>query len=162
MNQNKITFSNPEIDLELDFSIQDYQFPDLTSGCDDNWLIVKLKCRYQGRVFEKKDPSITSHELESIRKWFQSIAGNTIPEYTCLSFTEPNLEFELFGNRNGTVRFGIKLAAEFKPPFVIRQFAFEPLDPDDEFVLVFENSFEEMSAYAVRFQNMLEAFPLRC
>lgn len=161
MKRNSITFKNAEIDLELDFSIKDYEFPDILSGWDGNWLVVQLECRYRGQVFKSKTPSITTHELKEICQWFKSIAVNTIPEYTVLSFTEPNIEFRLFHNKSGKIRFGILLNAESKPPFSIQEFTIQPVDLDEDYVLVFENSFKEISTYATNFQNLLTDFPSR-
>ena len=161
MKQNMISFRNPEIDLEFDFSINDYQFPDTTCGPDANWLIVAVECRYQGKVFVKTDPSLDAQELEEIFNWFQSISRNTIPKYTYLSFTEPNLEFQLYHSKSGRIRFGIKLDAECKPPFHVSESTIEPVEPHDDFVMMFENSFDEISDYSARYRKLIASFPRR-
>ena len=156
--KNVVTFRNTGLDLEFDFSINGYEFPD---DADDDWLLVGIECRYQGKVFVKEDPSLDAPELEKICEWFQSISHNTIPEYTYLSFTEPNLEFQLFRNKGGKIRFGIKLDLECKPPFFIRELTMEPVEPGDEFVMVFENSLQEITDYFSMFQKLSTSFPCR-
>lgn len=161
MKTEIITFKNLDYDLELDFSIAGYEFPDAKSELDANWLIVGLECRYQNKIFATKDPSIEVGELDDIWKWFHSISFDTIPAYTNLSFLEPNLEFQLFRKDKGAIRFGIKLDAESKPPFLIRELAVEEVDFDDIFTAVFESSFQELRTIADSFQNLLATFPFR-
>ena len=161
MKQEIIKFRNTEIDLEFDFSIYGYAFSDTACSASANWLVVSMECRYQGKKFMKTDSSVETYDLQDICKWFKSISCNTIPKYTYLGFTEPNLEFQIFGNKSGKIRFGIKLDAEFKPPFYIREFAIEPVESDDEFVMVFENSLQEIEDYSASFQSLLDSFPHR-
>lgn len=165
MNQNTITFRNHEFGYEFDLSIIGYEFPenvtDSDSDSDSNWLVVGVECRYQGEKFKTTDPSIETIELEDIKKWFQAISRNTIPNFTQLSFTEPNLEFHLYGNYNGTIRFGVKLDAECKPPFHIPELTAGTGKLDDNFVMVFENSLQEMEEFSRGFRSLVALFPSR-
>ncbi len=141
--------------MKLDFTIEGYQFPDIASGFDANWLVVGLVLRYRDKVFKQKDPSITTDELRAIHEWFLSISKNEIPTYVTLDFLEPNLAFQLLRNQNGMILYGIQLSLECKPPFVIEDCI------DDECVLVFENSHQEMENYAEHFHSLSKAFPVR-
>lgn len=58
------------------------------------------------------------------------------------------------------IRFSILLTHEFKPPFK-SVFTGKALEPDDDFYLAFDYSFEAMKAFGQKFQDLAAAFPQR-
>ncbi len=159
MNMKNIIFKNESLKLEFRFSITGYQFPDIESDSDGNWINVKYECFYRDNQFEVIDPSLLTTELKEIFDWFDLISKNQIPKYTSLNFLEPNLEFILYGNKNNIIRYGIKLDLEAKPPFRIEEFSI-PYDEDEdhEFIMIFESSFDDFRMYSELFCIMCKEY----
>lgn len=149
-----IKFHNRDNNLKYSLMIEGYQYPELETGWDGNWLLIYSKVEYQNVNFERSDPCLVTSEVENIINWFRCISSGSVPEHTNLSFTEPNLEFQLYRKRNNLVQYGIKLDLELKPNFKID-------DSKNEFVMIFEHSFEELRKIALSFEKQLAKFPKR-
>lgn len=158
----KIVFKNESLKLEFRLSIVNYQFPDKQSDYDGNWLMLKYECYYRDKKFVVEDPSILTSELKGIYNWFNNISQNRIPWSVSLGFLEPNLRFILYSNKNDIIRFGIQLDLEAKPPFNIEEYTLEWLDDEEnEFIMFFESSFEELKKYSDSFLELCNEYPLR-
>ena len=148
-----IEFVNFEKDLKYSLSIDGYQFPEIKSDWDGNWLMIRSEVQYKKNRFDAVDPSLVTMEFTDIVNWFDCISNNKIPKYSNLCFTEPNLEFQLFGNRGDVIRYGIKLDLELKPNFKI--------DDHDDFVMVFEHNFDQLMELKNKLRIECDAFPQR-
>ncbi len=159
---NKIIFQDQSKRLEFRISIVDYQFPEIKTDYDGNWLVVKYECYYKGKKFIVEDPSLFTTDLKRISNWFQSISKNIIPETVTIGFLEPNLEFILYSSKMGIIEFGIKLDLEAKPPFVFDE---DLLDYNEgeyyEFEMLFESTFEELNTYSESFSELYNNYPQR-
>ena len=159
-----IVFVNKKSEIRCAFSVIGYQFPEIETGEDGNWLLLKLDLEVKDKRFVRVDPAITMFELEHLIEWFEDVSDKKIPRSTNLYFTEPNLQFELYGCRENIIRYGIKLCSEFKPDFPVGLWADWVDDEDDdeiEAVLVFENSVEEFKEFSAGLRNELARFPKR-
>jgi len=160
-----IFFKNELYSIEFQFSIKGYQFPDIESDYDGNWLNVKYECFYKDKQFVVVDPSLLTTELKAISEWFYKISNNEIPEYVSLSFIEPNLEFILYGNKNNLIRYGIKLDLEAKPPFDIDEFLVnsseDEEDEESEFIMIFESYLGDLRKYSDQFRELCKQYPQR-
>ena len=162
MNREPIAFGNETHDLEFRISAVGYEFPETTTGDTANWLIIRVELQYGSQRFQAEAPSLVTGEVRFLVEWFETISTNKIPRQVTLHFTEPNLEFQLYASTGDEIRFGIKLSHEFKPPFRIEELAIDDVaDEEDEFVMVFEYTFEAMRIFGQRFRSLYEAFPQR-
>jgi hypothetical protein len=149
-----IEFANSEQNLKYYLSIEGYQFPDIKSDWDGNWLMVKSEVQYRDKVYTRIDPSLVTLEFLDIVKWFDCISKNEIPKFVNLYFTEPNLEFQLYGIIGNVIRYGIKLDLEVKPSFKIDEHS-------DDFVMVFEHSFDQLKELKNQLKRECDSFPQR-
>ena len=162
MKTQTIDFRNPHHDLQFQISVKDYEFPEVTTGHDANWLITRIQVQHRHQDFSAEFPALLTGDLRFIVDWFKAVSAKQIPRFTTLCFTEPNLEFELYANTGDAIRFGIKLSHEFKPPLRIPELTLdEAFNEDDDFVMVFEYPFEDMRSFACRFQSLYDAWPQR-
>ena len=101
----------------VEFKITNYQFPDNKEGdWDANWLNIYLSVKSKVGHWQTVDPSLTTWELRELANWFEAISKNERPEYAEMSFTEPNLSFELLGHHNKSSKlFRIKFNLESRP-----------------------------------------------
>jgi len=131
---------NVENKVELELSVENYQFPDSPK---DDWCFVKTVVKQGDDTFEVIDPALETTELLSMLEWFRCLAGRKLPRYARLSFTEPCLEFEFLACRGDSVRIAINLSHEMKPNFDLKQFGLPP----SEWKVVFElekNDFDKV------------------
>jgi len=103
----------------VELKILGYESPEkINDYWDDNWLNIYLNVKSQIGDWEVTDPSLTTWEVQEIIDWFKTLAGDEVPEYRQLNFTEPNLSFELLENNNKiTHSFLIKFNLESRPGF---------------------------------------------
>jgi hypothetical protein len=148
-----IEFVNYEKNLKYSLCIDGYQFPEIKSDWDGNWLMIRSEVQYKNNKFVAVDPSLLTLEFTDIVNWFDCISNNKTPKYTNLCFTEPDLEFQLFGIRGNVIRYGIKLDLELKPNFKIND--------HDDFVMVFEHNFEQLKELKKKLKRECDAFPQR-
>ncbi|MBT2557491.1 hypothetical protein J7E24_06815 [Hymenobacter sp. ISL-91] len=86
-------------DQTVELKITNYQFPENLDGdWDGNWLNIYLKVDSKIGKWQTVDPSLTTCEMQEIIDWLDKLSRNNEPEYRLMSFTEPNLTFELLNN----------------------------------------------------------------
>ena len=161
MSAVEIVFENPSYDLELRLSVSGYQFPAIETDYDGNWLNINMECRHRGESFSREFPCLLTKEITDVSRWFLDISSNEIPRWVSHSFIEPNLEFQLYSNNDGIIRFGIHLSKEFKPPFRVRELSLDDDDPDEGFAAIFEYPLEAMRGYGQQFAAWSDAYPQR-
>ncbi|MET4084265.1 hypothetical protein ABIB40_004241 [Pedobacter sp. UYP30] len=62
---------------------------------DGNWLNIYLKVDSKVGKWQTIDPSLTTWEVQEITDWFEQLSADKEPEFRLITFTEPNLSFEL-------------------------------------------------------------------
>lgn len=86
-------------DQTVELKITNYQFPENLDGdWDGNWLNIYLKVDSKVGKWQTVDPSLTTWEVQEIIDWLDKLSINIEPEYRLITFTEPNLTFELLNN----------------------------------------------------------------
>lgn len=105
----------------VEFKIVNYQFPDNEDGdCDGNWLNIYLKVDSKVGKWQIIDPSLTTWEVNEIINWFETLSVNKEPEYRLMTFTEPNLSFELLNEpTDDTKLIRIRFYLECRPKSAI-------------------------------------------
>ena len=96
----------------LELRIDGYEFPSAADECDSNWLLVSLDVTHPhlGK-WSRRDPCLETTEAAELATWLREVAsGIDKPE---ISFTEPNLSFELIGREGETVTLAVLLDQEF-------------------------------------------------
>lgn len=80
----------------FEMEVVGYQFPNSKEQYDADWLNSRIAVRVPQGSWTSTDPSLLTWELASLIEWLESVAkGEPVdPE---VSFTEPNLRFELHG-----------------------------------------------------------------
>jgi hypothetical protein len=101
----------------VDFRITNYQYPDtIDGGWDSNWLIIFLNVKSKIGNWQAIDPSLTTWEVQELINWFYKLSKSDHTECLNMSFTEPNLSFELLDIQNKSQKkFRIKFALESRP-----------------------------------------------
>jgi hypothetical protein len=179
-------------DVRFQLGIAGYEFPQITaSKWDANWLLVETTLTIGEDTRRHVHPSVTAFELESALRWVEEIGRHhqaleawTLPFEgrlcTAMTFTEPNLEFEL---RSGPpLLFRVYLGAESVPAWAARvlgarieqdaesdpraasRAGVERFGEDSEVSRVWLDiavSAAELSAIAASFREALENFPVR-
>jgi hypothetical protein len=101
----------------VELKITNYQFPDNQEGdWDGNWLNIYLKVDSKVGKWQTIDPSLTTWEVQEIIDWFDKLSADKEPELRLMTFTEPNLSFELLNepsDNNKLIR--IKFDLECRP-----------------------------------------------
>ena len=138
----------------VEFRITNYQFPDNTEGdWDGNWLLIYLKVKSNVGNWQTIDAQLTTWEVKQLINWFDDLTNDSKPEYTDLSFTEPNLSFELLNEFNTVIKsFKIKFDLESRPQSAM---------DDKEYFVEVEADFKELKRLASELQNELNAYPER-
>ncbi len=96
--------------LELD--IAGYQFPEITTGWDANWLMIEGRAAIHGSEWAFVDPCLLAQEVLQLAKWLESVGNPGQLSLACF-FTEPNMDFQL--NTPGSIR--INFSHECLPPW---------------------------------------------
>lgn len=101
----------------VEIKITNYQFPENQDGdWDGNWLNIYLKVDSKMGKWQATDSSLTTWEVQEIIDWFDQLSNDKEPEYRLLTFTEPNLSFELLNNpADKTKLIKIKFDLECRP-----------------------------------------------
>ena len=85
--------------IELSFLIKGYEFPQVKSGLDSNWLKLNLQIKGRGINLNQTDPCVQSSELGELIRWLMRLMiGNLEPN----QYWEPlegNLTFEFGGKK---------------------------------------------------------------
>ncbi len=83
-------------DQTVELKITNYQFPENQDGdWDVNWLSIYLKIDSIVGKWQTIDPSLTTWEVQEVIDWFDKLSKDKEPEFRLMTFTEPNLSFEL-------------------------------------------------------------------
>jgi hypothetical protein len=112
----KMTFKGID-NQTVELRIADYQYPEFKEGgWDGNWLNIYLKVKSNHGKWQSVDPSFTTWEVQGLINWFETLSKNERLDHPEKSFTEPNLSFELIGNKDNSSRiFRIKFDLESRP-----------------------------------------------
>ena len=101
----------------VELKITNYQYPDDQEGdWGGNWLNIYLKVDSKVGKGQIIDPSLTTWEVQEIIDWFDQLSADKEPEFRLMTFTEPNLSFELLNeptDNNKLIR--IKFYLECRP-----------------------------------------------
>jgi hypothetical protein len=85
----------------IDIAVARYQFPDKWDNeYDANWLLIDTSASVAGREWSTRDACLLTWEVEWLASWLEDVARGTAGEAES-SFLEPNLRFELCGERVG-------------------------------------------------------------
>lgn len=101
----------------VELKITNYQFPNTSDfGWDGNWLNIYVSVNSKLGHWQTVDPSLTTWEVQELINWFDILSKNLQPEYSNMSFTEPNLSFELLNDLGaGKKIFRIKFDLDLRP-----------------------------------------------
>ncbi len=104
-------------DQTVELKITNYQFPENQDGdWDGNWLNIYLKVDSKVGKWQTIDPSLTTWEVQEIIDWFDKLSADKEPEFRLMTFTEPNLSFELLNEpTDNTKLIRIKFDLESRP-----------------------------------------------
>jgi hypothetical protein len=138
----------------VELKITNYQYPDINDGdWDGNWLNIYLNVKSKVGHWQTVDPSLTTWEVQDLVNWLDTLSKNSRPEYTSMSFTEPNLSFELLNGFNADKKtFKIKFNLEFRPQ--------SATDDKEYFVDVIADNFE-LKRLSIELRNELNKHPER-
>ncbi|GGL00251.1 WapI family immunity protein [Deinococcus radiotolerans] len=134
-------------DFNLDVSIVGYQFPEETNCAEDSdWLLVQLKVECPAGQWTHIDPSVTVQEARWLAEWLREAARNgevfskwqrrLEPLTSTITFTEPNLAFELSSVPDPArpLQFRVYMSAESTPPFDLNTHLFDMGEPNEKWV----------------------------
>ena len=138
--------------LQLTIAVTGYEFPQSTDQHDANWLMIEMGLVVAERRFCKTSPALVTSDLEKISGWFDNLGHGRLPNWICLGFMEPNLEFQVFRATDEFVRIGVRLGHEYQPPFRLRT-------GTDEALCIFELTYAELVSTAATFRRISEQFP---
>jgi hypothetical protein len=67
------------------FSIEGYQFPDITDGYDANWLVLSVEAKNKQGTWKRTSPCILTWEVAWYAKWLKNVTwGNCESELSVL------------------------------------------------------------------------------
>jgi hypothetical protein len=122
-----IKLSNEKFGISCEVSVEGYEFPEVHTGWDGNWLLVKIDIVENNKNFSKILPVITTFDIEKMAEWFEDISRKTIPKNTTLCFLEPDLKFHFLGYKEPYIQIEVELNHGFKPKYIL-----DCNDEDDE------------------------------
>ena len=138
----------------VELKITNYQFPDNQEGdWDGNWLNIYLKVDSKVGKWQTIDPSLTTWEVQEIIDWFDQLSTDKEPEYRLMTFTEPNLSFELLNeptDKNKLIR--IKLDLECRPKTATddKEYFVDISADKDELITIKKGLKDELNKYPER------------
>ena len=138
----------------VELKITNYQFPDNQEGdWDGNWLNIYLKVDSKVGKWQTIDPSLTTWEVQEIIDWFDQLSTDKEPEYRLMTFTEPNLSFELLNeptDKNKLIR--IKLDLECRPKSATddKEYFVDISADKDELITIKKGLKDELNKYPER------------
>jgi len=146
---------NQTVELE----ISGYQFPEITVTellSDGNWLNIALNVKSNFGNWSTVYPSLTTSDVEKSINWFDTLSKNAQSGRNSLSFTEPNLSFELFNEFDSEIKMiRINFDLEFRPSHVTL------LDFDDEYFVDIHAGNVELKKITLELKKELEKYPDR-
>ena len=141
-------------DQTVELKITNYQYPDINDGdWDGNWLNIYINVKSKVGNWQTIDPSLTTWEVQELINWFDTLSNNYPSEYTDISFTEPNLSFELLNDyKSDTKTIRIKFNLETRPQ--------SASDDKEYFVDVFADN-NELKKISTELKSELNKYPRR-
>jgi len=138
----------------VELKIANYQFPENQDGdWDGNWLNIYIKVDSKVGKWQTIDPSLTTWEFKQIIDWFDTLSLNEEPEFRFMTFTEPNLSFEILNEpTDDTKLIRIKFDLECRPK--------SATDDREYFVDISANK-DELNAIIEGLKNELNKYPER-
>ena len=141
-------------DQTVELKITNYQFPENKDGdWDGNWLNIYLKVDSKLGKWQTIDPSLTIWEVQEIIDWFDKLSADKEPEFRLMTFTEPNLSFELLNEpTNNTKLIRIKFDLECRP---------KSASDDKEYFVVISADKDELLTIKKGLKDELSKYPER-
>jgi hypothetical protein len=138
----------------VELKITNYQFPSNKEGdWDGNWLNIYLKVDSKVGKWQTIEPSLTTWEVQEIIDWLDKLSEDKEPEYRLMTFTEPNLSFELLNEPTDIKKLiRINFDLESKPK--------SATDDKEYFVDILANN-DELNEFIKGLKNELSEYPER-
>lgn len=138
----------------VELKITNYQFPDNRDGdWDGNWLNIHLKVDSKVGKWQTIDPSLTTWEVQEIIDWFDILSKDKEPEYRLITFTEPNLSFELLNeptDNDKLIRINFDLESKPKSATDDKEYFVDISANKDELIEITKGLKDELSRYPER------------
>jgi|SRR5690554_1276727 len=138
----------------VELKITNYQFPDNQDGdWDGNWLNIYLKVDSIVGKWQTIDPSLTTWEIQEIIDWFDKLSNDKEPEFRLMTFTEPNLSFELLSEptvKKKLIRINFDLESRPKSATNDKEYFVDILADNDEINELIKGLKNELSEYPER------------
>ena len=138
----------------VELKISNYQFPDNQDGdWDGNWLNIFLKVDSKAGKWQTTDPSLTTWEVQEIIDWLGKLSKDCEPEYRLMTFTEPNLSFELLNEpteKQKLIRLRFELESKPKSAKDGKYYYVDLLADNDELQSYMKGLKDELSVYPER------------
>lgn len=138
----------------VELQILGYQFPEITTpnDWDSNWTRVYLKVQSDKGNWETVDPSLTTGDVKEIVEWLRSLSKNQRVQYKELSFTEPNLVFEVKDETLDPKNIRVSFNLESSP---------KSIDKEEDFFVDLKISNNVLETAAQELENDLRKIPPR-
>lgn len=138
----------------VELKITNYQFPDNQEGdWDGNWLNIYLKVDSKVGKWQTIDPSLTTWEVQEIIDWFDQLSADKDPEFRLMTFTEPNLSFELLNeptDNNKLIRIKFDLECRPKSATDDKEYFVDVSADRDELITIKKGLKDELNKYPER------------
>ncbi|TXK17854.1 hypothetical protein FVR03_24175 [Pontibacter qinzhouensis] len=138
----------------VELKITNYQFPDNQEGdWDGNWLNIYLKVDSKVGKWQTIDPSLTTWEVQEIIDWFDQLSADKEPEFRLMTFTEPNLSFELLNEpieNNKLIRIKFDLECRPKSATDDKEYFVDISADRDELIAIKKGLKDELNKYPER------------
>jgi hypothetical protein len=135
----------------VELKITNYQFPENQDGdWDGNWLNIYLKVDSKVGKWQTIDPSLTTWEIQEIIDWFDLLSKYTEPEYRIITFTEPNLSFELLNEPTDNyklIRINFDLKSKPKSATDDKEYFVDFSANKDELIEIIKDLKDELGIY---------------
>lgn len=104
---------------EFSLSIEGYEFPEqATANYDSNWLYIFVSARNDTESWTHRNPSLFTYEVAELASWLKKL-GKGKYKRRGISFTEPNLAFELLPDVGEPHILRVILSHETAPPYLL-------------------------------------------
>ncbi len=84
---------------ELTFLIVSYEFPNIKSGIDSNWLKLNLQIKGRGINLNETDPCLLTTELNDLVRWLMRLMLGNIETNQYWETLKGNITFEFGGKK---------------------------------------------------------------